>query len=139
MENLLVSEEMQKKVTRSHQRQLAELTIVTRVVPNNDVAVSSNSALKLQQVLEVSHVIMGKSCAKLMCVARKYSNALAKISDKIVALCPGRITLDVVDIGKCKIRSTCLIEALLRKFIYRPSLHGILPFVGNVQKDISIN
>lgn len=55
---LLVPKELQQKVARGHQRQLAELTIVPDIVGDNDITASGNGTLVLQQVLEITNILM---------------------------------------------------------------------------------
>ncbi len=135
---LLVPKELQQKVARSHQRQLTELTIVSGVVGDNDITASGNSTLVLQQVLEITNILMIQCSIQLGGIARKDCYPLTELADKAISFQPRHITLDIVDIGKCEIRCTRFKSTILSQFIYHSALHGILSFFGKVHKDIGI-
>ncbi len=135
---LLAPKELQQKVARGHQRQMTELTIVPGIVGDNDITASGNSTLVLQQVLEITNILMIQCSIQLGGIARKDCYALTELTDKAISLLLRHITLDIVDIGKCEIRCTCFKSTILSQFIYHPALHGIFSFFGKVHKDISI-
>ena len=138
MENLLVSEKIQKKITRGHQRQLAELSIVTYVVRNNDIAVSCNSTHILQEILKVTHVVMDKCGVKLMRITRKNRNAFSETPHKFITVSSWNVPFDIVNIGKGKIRGTYLKDTPLGKFIYRTTLHGVFSFINNIDENVCV-
>lgn len=90
---------MQKKFTRGHERDFAELSIVFCVVGDNDVATTGNGTLVLKHILIIPD-FLSQSFIELVGTHGKYLYANAGVAYSFVSLMSGYVTPDIAHIGK---------------------------------------
>lgn len=76
--SFLLCKEIQQEVPRCHKRELAKFEVVLRFISDYDIAVTSNSALVLQEVFEIAHIIVGQCRVKLHSITRKDCHTMSK-------------------------------------------------------------